>query len=86
MPKTYLRKRAVAARYGVNVRTVDRWAEDGRLPPPIYRGIVPLWDQTELDAQDHAAAATARASGKPTSTPRPPHKETPDSALLQSRG
>jgi predicted DNA-binding transcriptional regulator AlpA len=64
MSKTFLRKRAVAARYGVNTRTVDRWAADGRLPPPIYRGIVPLWDLSELDAQDHAAAAVARASGK----------------------
>jgi predicted DNA-binding transcriptional regulator AlpA len=64
MSKTFLRKRAVANRYGINRRTVDRWAEDGRLPPPIYRGIIPLWDQAELDAQDHAAAATARASGK----------------------
>jgi hypothetical protein len=65
MPKTFLRKRAVADRYGVNKRTVDRWAEDGRLPPPIYRGIVPLWDLSELDSQDHAAAAIARASRKP---------------------
>jgi predicted site-specific integrase-resolvase len=64
MSKIFLRKQQVAARYNVNVRTVDRWAEDGRLPPPIYRGIVPLWDQAELDAQDHAAAARARASGK----------------------
>jgi hypothetical protein len=66
MSKIFLRKRAVAVRYGVNVRTIDRWAEDGRLPPPIYRGIVPLWDQAELDAQDHAAAAAARAAGKKT--------------------
>jgi predicted DNA-binding transcriptional regulator AlpA len=64
MSKTFLRKRAVANRYGINRRTVDRWAEDGRLPPPIYRGIIPLWDLSELDAQDHAAAAEARASGK----------------------
>jgi hypothetical protein len=64
MSKTFLRKQQVAARYNVNTRTIDRWAEDGRLPPPIYRGIVPLWDQAELDAQDHAAAAVARASGK----------------------
>jgi predicted DNA-binding transcriptional regulator AlpA len=62
--KTFLRKRAVAERYGVNKRTVDRWAEDGRLPRPIYRGIMPLWDLSELDSQDHAAAAIARASGK----------------------
>jgi predicted DNA-binding transcriptional regulator AlpA len=64
MSKIFLRKQQVAARYNVNVRTIDRWAADGRLPPPIFRGIVPLWDQAELDAQDHAAAAIARASGK----------------------
>jgi predicted site-specific integrase-resolvase len=68
MPKTFLRKRAVADRYGVNVRTIDRWSEDGRLPPPIYRGVTPLWDQTELDVQDHAAAAAARASRKLVTT------------------
>jgi predicted DNA-binding transcriptional regulator AlpA len=65
MSKTFLRKRAVADRYGVNKRTVDRWAEDGRLPPPIYRGIIPLWDQAELDAQDYAAAAAVRRASKP---------------------
>jgi predicted DNA-binding transcriptional regulator AlpA len=64
MSKIFLRKQQVAARYNVNTRTIDRWSEDGRLPPPIYRGIVPLWDQAELDGQDHAAAATARAAGK----------------------
>jgi predicted site-specific integrase-resolvase len=62
--KTFLRKRQVAERYNVTTRTVERWAEDGRLPPPIYRGIVPLWDLSELEAQDHDAAAAARAAGK----------------------
>jgi hypothetical protein len=65
MPKMFLRKRQVAARYNIVTRTVDRWAEDGRLPPPMWRGRVPLWDLDELEAQDHAAAAAARASGKP---------------------
>jgi hypothetical protein len=62
--RTFLRKQQVATRYNVNKRTIDRWAEDGRLPPPIYRGVMPLWDLNELDAQDHAAAAIARAAGK----------------------
>jgi predicted DNA-binding transcriptional regulator AlpA len=67
MSKIFLRKRQVAARYGgVATRTIDRWAEDGRLPPPIFRGRVPLWDLDELEAQDRAAAAIARASGKTT--------------------
>jgi predicted DNA-binding transcriptional regulator AlpA len=64
MSKTFLRKQQVAARYNVNKRTIDRWAEDGRLPPPIYRGILPLWNLSELDSQDHAAAAVARKAGK----------------------
>jgi hypothetical protein len=61
---TFLRKRQVAARYNIVTRTVDRWSEDGRLPPPLFRGKVPLWSLEELEAQDHAAAAVARASGK----------------------
>jgi hypothetical protein len=64
MPKTFLRKRQVAARYNVVTRTVDRWSEDGRLPPPMWRGRVPLWDLDELEAGDHAAAAVARKAGK----------------------
>jgi hypothetical protein len=69
--KTFLRKRQVAARYNVVTRTVDRWSEDGRLPLPIWRGRVPLWDLDELEAGDHAAATAARASGKLTQDAAP---------------
>jgi len=51
-PKQYLRKKAVADRYQVNVRTVDRMAEDGRIPPPIHKGKFPLWDTDGLDRSD----------------------------------
>src|SRR5215475_3426947 len=40
-PKMYLRKKAVAERYGCHERTVDRMAEDGRIPSPIHKGKVP---------------------------------------------
>lgn len=63
MPKTFLRKRQVAARYNIVLRTVDRWSEDGRLPAPIYRGKIPLWDLDRLEADDLAAATAARAAG-----------------------
>jgi hypothetical protein len=33
---------------------------DGRLPPPIYRGKFPLWDEDALDASDRAAALLLR--------------------------
>ena len=56
----FLRKHEVAARYGVTERTVDYWAEHGRLHPPFYRGTrFPLWDQDILDKQDRAAVLAA---------------------------
>ena len=62
MSKTFLRKRQVAARYNIVTRTVDRWSEDGRLPPPIFRGKIPLWDLEAIEAQDLAFATAARVS------------------------
>ena len=38
MPKKFLRKQAVAERYSIDERTVDRMKDDGRLPEPHYRG------------------------------------------------
>jgi predicted DNA-binding transcriptional regulator AlpA len=58
--KKYLRKRAVAERYSVDARTVDRMALDGRLPAPIYLTRFPLWDEEELDASDRRAALLPR--------------------------
>ena len=66
MPKQFLRKAKVAVRYDVNERTVDRMAhEDGRLPPPIYRGRIPLWDADELDKADRAAMLRSRKPRQP---------------------
>jgi hypothetical protein len=60
-PKRYLRKKAVAKRYGgVNERTVPRIVADGRLPPPdLYNGRFPLWAEDTLDAHDRKAARKA---------------------------
>jgi len=58
--KKYFRKKAVSDRYDVTPRTVDRMVVDGRLPPPIYRGKIPLWDEEMLDASDRAAALLPR--------------------------
>jgi hypothetical protein len=61
--KKYLRKKAVAKRYGdVNERSIPRMVADGRLPPPtIFNGRFPLWDEAELDAHDRRAASEAPA-------------------------
>ena len=62
MAKRFLRKSGVAARYSVDERTVDRMSQrdDGRLPPPHYRGRIPLWDEDELDESDRATALIPR--------------------------
>ena len=56
--KQYLRKAGVAKRYGIDPRSVDRWLADGKIPKPIHKGRVPLWDVDALDACDRAATAT----------------------------
>jgi hypothetical protein len=60
MPKQYLRKVRVAARYDASIRWVERAVEDGRLPPPVYRGRIPIWDEAALDAHDKAAVVARR--------------------------
>lgn len=62
MAKKFLRKRAVAERYSVNIRTIERMSEDGRLPRPVYRGKFPLWDEAQLDISDRQAALVPRRS------------------------
>jgi hypothetical protein len=70
MPKQYLRKFGVAARYSVDERTVDRMKKDRRIPLPKYQpgSRIPLWDVDELDEADrratlvpHQPSATAAA-------------------------
>jgi hypothetical protein len=65
MGKSYLRKKRVAARYDVDERTVDRMKLDGRIPPPVYRGRLPMWDEDALDESDRAAALQARSKASP---------------------
>ena len=48
------RRRSLANRYGVSVRTVMRMVQDGRLPPPDFHlGPLPIWCEQTLD--DHEA-------------------------------
>ena len=61
--KRYNRKRGLAERYSVNVRTIDRMWRDGRLPPPdLYMGLLPLWSDETLDANDREAAKRPRSA------------------------
>jgi predicted DNA-binding transcriptional regulator AlpA len=54
-----LRRQQVAERYGgVNPRTVDRWLLDPELnfPKPLYIGITPMWDESELERWEQERA------------------------------
>jgi hypothetical protein len=65
-PKRYLRKKAVAKRYGdVNERSIPRMVADGRLPPPdLYNGRFPLWSEQTLDEHDQKRALAAIVKGR----------------------
>jgi hypothetical protein len=61
----YLRKRQVAARYGVHPRTVDRGVATGVIRrPDMYLNKLPLWDDEKLAADERRAA---RHPSKPIS-------------------
>jgi predicted DNA-binding transcriptional regulator AlpA len=53
--KQFLRKSQVALRYSVSQRSIDRMAEDGRIPRPIRRGKFPLWEESKLEAYERRA-------------------------------
>jgi predicted DNA-binding transcriptional regulator AlpA len=63
--KRYLRKAAVAARYQINVRSVERKVAAGTLPRPEYPagGRVPLWDESVLEQHERRAVTDTRAKG-----------------------
>ena len=55
MPKKWLRKKDVCARYGDIVpRSVERAVKERRLPHPEYPlgNDVPFWDEEKLDEHD----------------------------------
>jgi predicted site-specific integrase-resolvase len=75
MPKTFLRKQQVGQRYGIDVRSVDRWSADGRLPAPTYRGKIPIWDLDELEARDRQAEIERASGSLKTTAPADPKSE-----------
>jgi hypothetical protein len=63
MSKIYLQKRQVAQRYGgIALRSVERAAADGRLPPAEYPfgAHTPLWDLAKLEENERAAALRSK--------------------------
>ena len=89
METRFLRKAQVAARYGVNIRTVERMTIDGRLPAPTHRGRFPLWRESDLDASNRAAAHLPRppsaTAATPTPSPAPQHSDATKNQRRDSR-
>jgi hypothetical protein len=64
MSKTYLRKRQVAQRYGgIAIRSVERAAEDGRIPKPEFPfgAHLPLWDLEKLEENERQAVIRGKS-------------------------
>jgi len=64
----YLRKKAVAERYGVTTRTVETMVQDKRIPAPdLYNARSPLWREDKLNRADKEVAK-ARAKQQQQAT------------------
>jgi predicted DNA-binding transcriptional regulator AlpA len=64
MTTKYLPIRAVANRYGVSDRTIDRWIRVGDLPRPVFIQSRRYWLQEALDEHDKVrAVANAQPPG-----------------------
>ena len=66
-------KTAVATRYTVSTKTVDRWVKRGILPPPALAiNNRKYWDEAALDERDRGRAAEqARQPATPLEPLRP---------------
>jgi hypothetical protein len=61
--KQYLRKAAVAARYGITTRSVERKVSEGTLPPPEYPvGRIPLWSEEVLEQNERRSITDQRVT------------------------
>jgi DNA-binding transcriptional MerR regulator len=57
IPVSQVRKltaRSLADRYGISLKTIDRWTEAGILPRPMRVNRRRFWDATELEAFDRS--------------------------------
>jgi hypothetical protein len=59
--KQFLRRKDLAARYGVDLRTVERMLKDGRIPPCDYKNKrAPLWSPDSLERHERQTMRTPR--------------------------
>jgi len=61
--RTYYSKPALARRYGVSPRSIDRWRSDGKFPKPgiILPSGQPRWGDDTIEQHEKASAVAAAA-------------------------
>jgi hypothetical protein len=64
----WFRKKQLAERYSTSTRTVDRWIEGGKFPPPDGRlpNGAPLWGFATVE--DHERKSVVRATAREGAT------------------
>jgi len=55
--KRLLTKRLLAQRYSVTLRSIERWAELGILPPPQKINSRCYWDEAEIECRERERMA-----------------------------
>jgi DNA-binding transcriptional MerR regulator len=60
-PSRKLPARAVADRYGVSLKTVDRWLETNLLPAPLRINRYRYWDLADLEAFEQSRMSAQEA-------------------------
>jgi predicted DNA-binding transcriptional regulator AlpA len=55
-----LTARALQQRYGVVVRTVDRWVATGVLPKPMRINKIRYWDEAEIEERERKRISSQR--------------------------
>jgi hypothetical protein len=69
LSKLYLRREQMATRYGgIRARTVERYVEAGKLPPPLYidGSRTPLWPVDVLEEFERVNMRPRRKPVSPT--------------------
>jgi predicted site-specific integrase-resolvase len=61
-PKRRLRTRSLCERYDIVGRTVDRWVEQGILPPPMKINGRRFWDEDEIEQRERDGMRPRKAT------------------------
>jgi predicted site-specific integrase-resolvase len=70
-PYRRLTARRLCERYDVVVRTIDRWLEQGILPPPLIINGRRYWDEEEIERSERERMTRRNAAANNPPSPSP---------------